>query len=319
MDLSIVIVNWNTLDLLRDCLESVFKETAGIRFEVIVVDNGSTDGSIEMVKKDFPDVRLIENHENRGYSTANNQGIELAEGRYICLLNSDTVIIDNALAKLNQFLDGNAEAGAITCLLVNPDGSPQFGSALGETNLLYMLSVETGLYKKFPKSRVWGKPFLGYLDHSKTHELEVCPSAVITIRREVFENTGLLDENIFFGTIDWDYSLRMRRKGWKLFFLPEAKVLHYGGKSKDPIRKELLYKDYVSRFYYFWKHYGWVQMNMYRLLILLMSICKLVFIFPLMFYSKLSYGLGEKYEQAWNQRNKHLMRLQICLSWFDFK
>jgi GT2 family glycosyltransferase len=314
VDLSIIIINWNTKALLKDCLCSVFCETKDISFEVIVVDNGSTDGSAMSIRQNFPNVRLIENQKNLGYSAANNQGIKLSKGRYICLLNSDTVILENAISKLTNFLDEKPEIGAATCLLLNPDGSPQFGSALGETNLLYMLSVETGLYRIFPKNRIWGRPFLSYLDHEKPHELEVCPSAVIVIRREVIEKVGLLDENIFFGVIDWDYSYRIRKYGWKLYFYPFSRVIHYGGKSKKPIRYELLKKDYKSQFYYFHKHYGQFHMFLFRLLIMLSSSIKLLLSLYIDFLKKKKINAFIKN----NKTNNHWTRLKISFSSLSF-
>lgn len=314
MVLSIVIVNWNTKDLLHDCLSSIFDETKDISFEVIVVDNGSTDGTVDMVRKDFSNVTLIENKENIGYSKANNQGIKISTGRYVCLLNTDTVILENALSKMVRLLDGRYDIGATTCLLINPDGSHQFGSALGETNLLYMLSVETGLYKKYPKNRIWGKPFLSYMDHTKGHELEVCPSAVITIRREVFEAVGLLDENIFFGVIDWDFSFRVRKWGWKLYFYPDSQVLHYGGKSKSPISQQLLVRDYECQYYYFWKHYGVFQMNLFRLLLILSSTVKLFAYLIIQLFKKENTDFAKTKERI----NNHRTRLKVSFSSLSF-
>lgn len=315
MVLSIVIVNWNTKDLLRDCLSSIFHETKDILFEIIVVDNGSTDGTVDMVRKHFSNVTLIENKKNIGYSKANNQAIKISTGRYVCLLNSDTVILENALSKMVRLLDGRHDIGATTCLLINPDGSHQFGSALGETNLLYMLSVETGLYKKYPKNRIWGKPFLSYLDHSKAHELEVCPSAVIIIRREVFETVGLLDENIFFGVIDWDFSYRVRKWGWKLYFDPDSKVLHYGGKSKSPISQQLLVRDYECQYYYFWKHYGVFRMNLFRFLLIISSTIKLFAYLIIHKFKKDKTAFGKAKELI----NNHCTRLKVSFSSLSFK
>lgn len=314
MDLSIVIVNWNTKDLLNDCLISIYQETKDIHFEIIVVDNGSKDGSLEILKK-FPDVILIKNRRNLGYSKANNQGIAISTGRYVCLLNSDTIILDNAFKKLVYLLEKRPDIGATTCLLINPDGSPQFGSALGETDLLYMLSVETGLYKKFPKSRIWGKPFLSFLDHQTAHKLEVCPSAVIVIRKEVFDTVGLLDENIFFGTIDWDFSIRMRKKGWNLYFEPTAKVIHYGGKSKTAIKEHLLTSDYRCQYYYFWKHYGIIKMNFFRYLIILSSMIKLFLALLTHILKKDSFSL----KTTKRKMNNHFIRLKVSLSVLNFK
>lgn len=308
--LSIVIVNWNTKDLLKDCLTSVFCETKDILFEVIVVDNGSTDDSVDMIKKSFQNVILVENRTNLGYSKANNQGIEHSRGEYVCLLNSDTIILDDAFRQMIKFLSQRPDIGAISCLQINPDGSDQFGTALGETNLTYMLSVETGLYKMFPKSRIWGKPRLSYFDHKKAHPLEVCPSAIMIIRKKVFQTVGLLDENIFFGAIDWDFSYRIRQKGWKLYFYPDVKIVHYGGMSKSPIRTELLLKDYRSQYYYFLKHYGIFKMTLFRLLITISSIIK-IYANILAYIFNPNEILLQRYKR---QLSHHLIRLRVSLS-----
>ena len=197
MDLSIIIVNWNTKKILKKCLRSIYKETKNILYEIIVVDNGSNDGSIRMIKNNFPSVNLINNIENIGYSRANNIGIKKACGKYVCLLNSDTIIIKNALEKLVRFLDDNKEAGGVICQLLNKDGTPQFATAYGEVNLIHIISVETGLYRKFPHSKLWGKPLLSYLDRTRTNEIEVCPSVAITLRKRIMNQIGFLDENIF--------------------------------------------------------------------------------------------------------------------------
>lgn len=275
MDVSIIIVNWNTKDLIQDCIYSIHIGLNKYTYEIIVVDNGSKDNSLEMIKAQFPEVILIENSENIGYSKANNQGIKKSKGDFICLLNSDTLILDNALEKIVGHLKKDPKVGSATCLLLNPDGSSQFGSALGEPNLIYFFSVETGLYKYFPRSKIWGRPLLSFKDHRYPHEIEVCPSAIIIIKKQVIKDVGLLDEKIFFGVIDWDFSLRVRKKGWKLYFYPDAYVLHYGGKSKKPISEMLLIEDIRARYYYFLKHYGVPKTNVLKLMIVLASLVKI--------------------------------------------
>jgi GT2 family glycosyltransferase len=313
MDLSIIIVNWNTKELLRECILSIGIGVKKFDYEIIVVDNGSEDHSVKMIKQCFPEVILIENSENIGYSKANNIGIKKSSGKYICLLNSDTLIINNALEKIVSHLEKDLTIGTATCLLVNPDGSKQFETAFGEPNLLYFLSVETRLYKFFPKSRIWGKPFLSYMDHRREHELEVCPSAVIVIRREVIDQVGLLDENIFFGIIDWDYSYRVRQKGWKQYFFPDARVLHYGGKSKKPILKKLLIEDTIARYYYFLKHYGAAKTNILRGIIVISNLIRICI-------SLFSYAIKPKQlfkEDIKVRMISYLIKIQVSLSKFD--
>ena len=276
MELSIVIVNWNTKNLLEKCLLSIYRNVRNIKFEIIVVDNGSTDGSPKMVRDCFTEVLLIENKMNRGYSKANNQGIKKITGEFICLLNSDILVFENSIEKMVSFLKANGKVGATSCMQINPDGSEQFGTALSEPNLAYLISVELSLYRLFPKSRLWGRPLLSYIDHKKPHEVEVCPSAVIVMKREMVREVGLLDENIFFGAIDWDYSYRARKMGWLLYFYPDSRVVHYGGRSKKPIKRKLMAIDNRSQYYYYWKSYGRFRMNIFRWLLIICDSFKLI-------------------------------------------
>lgn len=315
MDLSIIIVNWNTKELIEDCIHSINMGPKIHSYEIIVVDNGSKDQSVEMIKKKFPEVILIENNTNIGYSKANNLGIKRSRGDYICLLNSDTLILNSALEKIVSHLKNDSKVGSATCMLLNPDGSTQFGSALGEPNLTYFLSVETGLYKFFPKSQIWGRPLLSYKDHRYPHEIEVCPSAIIIIKKQVFKDVGLLDENIFFGVIDWDFSLRVRKKGWKQYFYPDAYVLHYGGKSKAPISERLLVEDINARYYYFLKHYGESRTNILKLIIVMASFVKIIY-FTIMLVTRFSKIPKNSIK---DRINSYITKTKVSLSMIQFK
>ena len=164
MDISVVIVNWNTESILRDCLKSVYEQSKDISFEVIVIDNASTDGSVDMVKNNFSKVILIENKKNKGFAAANNQGIAKAKGRYILLLNSDTVILDNAIKKTVSFVDTHPAAAVTGCRVLNPDRSLQPTCFMFPSVLNLLLSTSY-LYKLFPKNKFFGRDVSDRLFH----------------------------------------------------------------------------------------------------------------------------------------------------------
>ena len=152
MDVSVVIVNWNTREITRQCLQSVYQQTEGIAFEVIVIDNASSDQSVEMIRRDFPETTLIENKENKGFAAANNQGLSIAQGRYVLLLNSDTLVLDNAIAKTIEFSDQHPEAAVLGCRVLNPDKTLQPTCFMFPSLLNTILST-TYLYKLFPRNK----------------------------------------------------------------------------------------------------------------------------------------------------------------------
>src|ERR1051325_2007904 len=160
MDVSIIVVAWNVRELLRNCLQSVYQETSGIQFEVIYVDNGSADGSVEMVRNEFPQARIIENQDNKGFIRANNQGIEIAMGRYVLLLNSDTIVLENAIAKTVQFADTHPEAAVVGCRVLNPDRSLQDNCFRFYSTFNMLLDV-LWLSRAFPKNRLFGRKCYG--------------------------------------------------------------------------------------------------------------------------------------------------------------
>ena len=155
MDISIIIVAWNVRELLYNCIKSIYEQTQGIKFEVIYVDNASKDGSVEMVVNEFPDVRVLKNRENKGFVAANNQGCEIAQGRYVLLLNSDTIILDNAIAETVKFADENPEAAAVGCKVLNPDGTLQRNCFMYYSHL-NMLLLLLGFSKIFAKNKFFG-------------------------------------------------------------------------------------------------------------------------------------------------------------------
>lgn len=251
LDLSIIIVNINNRKLLKECLASIYRHTHKISFEIIVSDNASTDGSQLMVKKDFPKVFLIENQENLGFIKASNQGLKKFQARYAMLLNDDTVIKEGALDKMVEFMEQNKSAGACGAKLLNVDGTTQRqGGILG---------------KKFWLS-------------SQPIPVDFVIGAALLVRREVIDKIGRLDENLFFYNDDLDWCLRVRKAGWKVYYVPQAEIIHYGGySSRRTFNPRLFVEGFRGGLYYCRKHYGEFAYHLYRLLLALLLTIALPF------------------------------------------
>ncbi len=230
VDLSVSIVNYNTKEFLRKCLKSIYENTYKISFEVFVVDNNSKDGSTKMVKKEFPQVNLIENEINVGFAKANNQTIRKNSGKYILFLNSDTVVLPDSLNIMTSFMDNHPRAGALGCKLLNSDMILQ-PSCREFPSFITLLFESTFLDQLFPSNKVIGRYQLGRWNHNEIREVDQPMGACLMVRRKTVDEVGLLDEEffMFFEEVDWCY--RIKKRGWKIYFLPKAKVIHYGGQS----------------------------------------------------------------------------------------
>jgi GT2 family glycosyltransferase len=253
IDLSIIIVNWNTRDLLAQCLHSVYETVQDIRFEIFVVDNDSTDGSAEMVLRTFPDVDLITNEQNVGFVRANNQALSLCRGRYILLLNSDTQVLAGSLVKTVQFMDRHPSAGITGVQLLNPDGTFQ-ASYTPFPTLWREFLILSGLGRCLIHPRF---PSCGPETERGPQKIKAyMEGAYLMARREVIVQVGGLDERIFMYAEDVDWCYRFHQAGWGLWYLPQAPIIHYGGQSskKRPGKTEA--ELYRSRVYFFRKHYG---------------------------------------------------------------
>jgi GT2 family glycosyltransferase len=260
IDLSICIVNWNVRDLLKACLTSIYKNTKDISFEVIIVDNNSSDDSVRMIKSDFPQAVVIENNYNAGFTRANNQAIKVSQGRYIMLLNPDTEVIDNALNKMFRFLESRRDCGAVGCKLLNTDGSLQ-RSCRTFPSLEVMLYSTLFLDSLFPKNRLFGKYFMTWWDFNETREVDQPMGSALMIKKEVLDAVGLFDQNIFIWFDEVDLLYRIKKAGWKIFFTPEAQIKHHLSQSfKQWKRLPQILKGMVtwrkSRNYFFKKHNG---------------------------------------------------------------
>ena len=231
MDLSIVIVNYNVKHFLEQCLHSVKKAIEEIEAEVFVVDNNSVDGSVAHIRERFPWVRLIENQENAGFSRANNQAIRASSGRYILLLNPDTVVEEDTFSKAVGFMDEHPDAGGLGVKMIDGRGRflPESKRALPTPRVAFFKVF--GLSSLFPKSKLFGTYHLGYLDRDKTHPVDVLAGACMFLRRETLDKTGLLDEDYFMYGEDIDLSYRITRAGYRNYYYPGTTIIHYKGES----------------------------------------------------------------------------------------
>ncbi len=258
IDLSIVIVNWNTRDLLAQCLQSVYETVRELEFEVFVVDNASSDGSTTMVKKEFPQVKLIENNENVGFARANNQAIAQSQGRYVLLLNSDTLVLPGAIDRVVAFMDQHWEVGAAGCAVLNPDGTLQLShkTAFSIGNeLVYATFLGRFVAQRmpFPKDVLQHgqKPFV-----SEYLAVDAVSGAFLLVRREVMDEVGLLDERFFIYSEDDDWCFRIRQAGWQICYLLNVRIIHYGGQSTRQESAEMFLQLYKNRFLFYRKNYG---------------------------------------------------------------
>ena len=266
IDVSIIIVNWNTKKLLQDCLKSVFEQTKGVNIEVIVVDNASTDGSQDMVGKEFPVVVLIKNKENRGFAAANNQGIAVARGRYVLLLNSDTIVLEDVIAKTTAFADANPAAGVVGCRVLNPDRSLQ-PTCFMFPSVLNMFLSSTYLYKIFPKSRFFGRERMTWWDRNDVREVDVVTGCFMLIRREAIEQVGVFDEQFFMYAEETDWCYRFKEKDWKIMFAPVGEIVHYGGQSSAQVPVAMIVQLRLSILRFIRKHYSRLSYFFARVLV----------------------------------------------------
>ena len=253
MKLSIIIVSYNVKYYLEQCLDSVLKSAQNMDTEIFVVDNHSSDGSLEYLTPKFPTVHFIANKKNTGFSTANNQAIERARGEYILLLNPDTVLGEDTLSRVCRFMDENRQIGAAGVKMLDGFGRFLPESKRGFPSPWDSFTKMSGLSRLFPRSKIFGGYHLHYLDENETHEVEVLAGAFMMLRKETIEKSGSLDNRFFMYGEDIDLSYRINQAGYSNFYLPEP-IIHYKGEStKKDIR-------YVKHFYeamliFFNKHY----------------------------------------------------------------
>lgn len=267
MKLSIVIVNYNVRYFIEQCLHSVEKAISGIDAEVFVVDNNSVDGSVELIAAKFPKVKLMANKENTGFSKANNQAIRQATGEYILILNPDTVLEHDTLHKCVAFMDEHPDAGGLGIKMVDGKGKFLPESKRGLPTPLVAFYKIFGLSALFPKSKTFGKYHLGYLDNNKTHEVEILSGAFMMMRREVLDKVGLLDETFFMYGEDIDLSYRILKGGYKNYYYPEARIIHYKGESTKKSSINYVFVFYNAMIIFARKHFSQNSARIFSILI----------------------------------------------------
>ena len=273
IDLSIVIVNFNTKELLKDCIESIIAKTKDLKYEVIVVDNASEDGSVELVRKfisKYP-VKLIANKKNLGFGKANNQGIKKAKGKYILLLNSDTLIKDNLLGEMVSWIDSHPAAGVTTCALKNKDGSlqgtggyfPHLFKVFAWMFFLEDIPLLDRLIKPFHPMHSQSPIYKGEGFFKKPHQRDWITGAFFLARKEAIDKAGVFDEDYFMYTEEVDLCWRIKKKGWQVWYLPQWSIIHYGGASSTS--EFALLSEYKGIKIFYGKHKPDWQMPFLRL------------------------------------------------------
>ena len=281
--LSVVIVNWNTHDVLARCLQSLREQSmpraervgqasgAGLSYEVIMVDNASSDGSVEMVHREFPWVRTIANRVNVGFARANNQAIPQSRGRYALLLNPDTLVRPGALETLVSFVDTHPDAGAAGARLVNTDGTlqPSCHPAPTLSRELWRLFHLDVLhpYSRYPMEN-W--------DHDVPREVDAAQGACLLLRRKALDQVGLLDEDYFIYSEEVDLCYRLREHGWKVYWVPQAAVVHHGGQSTRQAATEMFLRLYEGKVLYFRKRQGRLAARTYKLILAAAALARLL-------------------------------------------
>ena len=257
MDVSVVIVNWNARELLRDCLASIIQETRQISYEIIVVDNASTDGSSAMCRQEFPRVTLIANEVNRGFAAANNIGMQAATGRYMLLLNPDTVVLDNAIGRCVVYADEHPDIGVLGCKVLERDDQLQRTGFSFPSPWTLFLTL-SGLCHLFPRSPVFSKPQLGWWNRDSIEDIDVISGMFMLTRHDAIRQVGLMDEAYFVYAEEADWCFRFAKAGWRRVFYPYAKIIHVdgGGKSTSQVNVKMQVQLQKSLMIYFRKNLG---------------------------------------------------------------
>lgn len=297
-DVAIIIVNWNTKALLRNCLTSIYKETKKYTFDIWVVDNNSPDGSADMVKTEFPHVKLIANKENKGFAPANNQAIKSANAKSLLLLNPDTIVKENAIDKMLGYLFANKETGILTCKLLNGNGSLQ-KSANNFFSLWSSLFENRFFEEVLSRLNLSGKRFMKFWDHNSIREIDWARGAVLLFTKEVLDKVGLLDEQFYIYAEEMDFYYRVKKAGFKTVFIPDAQIIHFGKSSSRQRRAEMFIQNYKSFYLFLRKHYNNRTYYLYRIRThIFLFLWLLRYSFEQLFFYKSDKGIEAKTQKS---------------------
>lgn len=242
MDLSVVLLSYNTKDLTEQALRTVIDAAEGLEVEVFVPDNASRDGSAEMVVEKFPQVRLIRNEKNLGFAAGNNVALRQVSGRYVLLLNTDTIVRQDTLRCLVEFMDAHPQVGAAGCKILNPDGTLQLDSRRGFPTPLAAFCKMSGLSRLFPKHPRIAHYNMTYLDPEETNQVDVLSGSCMMVRKEAMDQVGMLDEDYFMYGEDIDWCYRIHSAGWKIYYVPQTEIIHFRGESGRSEQLRILYR-----------------------------------------------------------------------------
>ncbi|MDU2243550.1 MAG: glycosyltransferase family 2 protein [Paenibacillus sp.] len=255
MDLSVIIVSYNTSPLTLDCLRSVYESETVYSYEVIVVDNASKDDSVAAIREEFPQVRVIVNKENTGFAKANNQAMEVALGRYVLLLNSDTVVQPDTFQTMIAYMEEYPEVGASGCKVILPDGSLDKACRRGFPTPSASFYYAFGFSKLFPNSPRFNQYHLSYLDPNETYPIDCLIGAFMLVRQETIREVGGLDETFFMYGEDIDWCYRIKEAGWSIHYHPATYIVHYKGASSRRKPVKIIYEFHRAMWVFHRKHY----------------------------------------------------------------
>jgi GT2 family glycosyltransferase len=267
MKLSVIIVNYNVVHFLEQCLNSAKKAAQHVSTEIWVVDNNSVDHSVEMVKEKFPEVYLIANNDNPGFSVANNQAIKQSTGEYVLLLNPDTLVEEYTFKKVVDFMDDHKDAGGLGVKMVDGNGDFLPESKRGLPTPAVAFYKIFGLSALFPKSKIFGRYHLGFLNKDKTHSIEILSGAFMLMRKRVLDKVGLLDETFFMYGEDIDLSYRIIKGGYKNYYFPETRIIHYKGESTKKSSTNYVFTFYHAMVIFARKHFSLKYARLFSILI----------------------------------------------------
>ena len=255
MDVSIVIVNYNTCELTLNALRSIYQSETAAQFEVILVDNYSRDESVALIRRQFPQVQLICNQGNVGFSRANNQAMRIARGRYVLLLNSDTIVQTDTLDTMISFMDEHPTVGVSGCKLVLPNGSLDKACRRGFPTPSASFYYAFGISKLFPNIPKFNQYQLGYLDPDLAYPVDCLVGAFMFVRRTTIDQVGLLDEDFFMYGEDIDWCYRIKQAGWVNYYYPLTQIIHYKGASSQRKPFKIIYEFHRAMLLFHRKHY----------------------------------------------------------------